>query len=149
MDFGFSFVGLMFLVMLFVPNMIWSKYQPKGYDEFSKHENRLLLVFERTGQVLVTIFSLFCGLKFNSYYIFLGFAFLAVYELAWINYFKSDITVNDFYSSFLKIPLPLAVLPIFAFLFLGLASNNIFLIISTMILAIGHIGIHYNHKKEL
>ena len=35
-----------------------------------------------------------------------------------------------------------------AFLLLGVYGKNIFLIISTIILGIGHIGIHLNHKKE-
>ncbi len=27
---GFSYVGLIFLAMLFVPNIIWAKNQPQG-----------------------------------------------------------------------------------------------------------------------
>ena len=65
MNFGFSPVGLLFLLMLFVPNIIWSKNQPKDYEQYSKSENRLLLAFERIGEVLVTVLSLFCGVGFN------------------------------------------------------------------------------------
>ena len=42
-----------------------------------------------------------------------------------------------------------ATLPVVAFLLLGIYGRNIFLIISTIVLGIGHIGIHLNHKKEL
>lgn len=42
--FGFSYVGAIYLVMLFVPNIIWSKHQPVGYN--SDGEKRILLVFE-------------------------------------------------------------------------------------------------------
>lgn len=50
--FGFSYVGLVFILMLIVPNLIWTKYQPEGYD--FQDENKVLLVFERVGQVGVT-----------------------------------------------------------------------------------------------
>lgn len=45
--FGFSYVGLIYLLMLFIPNIIWTKHQPIGYD-FS-NENKWLLWFERIG----------------------------------------------------------------------------------------------------
>ena len=48
---GFSYVGLVFLSILTIPNLIWTKHQPEGYSV--KNENKILLVFERSGQVLV------------------------------------------------------------------------------------------------
>lgn len=50
--FGFSYVGLVFLLMLTIPNLIWTRHQPAGYDSGS--ENRVLLAFERVGQVSVS-----------------------------------------------------------------------------------------------
>lgn len=41
---GFSYVGVIFLVMLFVPNIIWTKNKPEGYEESSKKENKFLLM---------------------------------------------------------------------------------------------------------
>ncbi len=32
---------------------------------------------------------------------------------------------------------------------IGIYGKNVFLIIATLILGIGHIGIHLNHKKEI
>lgn len=150
MDFGFSFVGLLFLVMLFVPNILWSKYPPKDYEKYSKNENKILLALERIGEVLVTVFSLFCGVNF-SFNVVLAIAFLSmiVYELYWIRYFKSPKTMNDMYGRFLFIPLPGATLPVLAFLILGVCANNILLIVSSVILGIGHIGIHFNHNQEI
>ena len=51
MQIGFSVVGVVFLLMLFVPNMRWARNQPQGYEEISAHENKALLVFERVGEV--------------------------------------------------------------------------------------------------
>ena len=49
MNFGFSYVGLIFLVMLTVPNIIWSKNKPKDYEKYVKNENKILLAFEQRG----------------------------------------------------------------------------------------------------
>lgn len=152
--FGFSYIGLIFLLMLMIPNMIWSKNKPENYDKYVKNENKILIAFERTGEMLVTCLSLiFRDFNINkisnrSVILFIAFILMILYEISWLRYFKSDKTMRDMYRSFLGIPIPLASLPVIAFLLLGVYGNNIFLILSTVILGIGHIGIHVNHKKE-
>ena len=49
---GFSYVGLLFLLALIVPNLLWARRPPKGYS--SAGENRGLLCFERAGEVSVS-----------------------------------------------------------------------------------------------
>lgn len=75
MNLGFSYIGLIFLLMLTIPNTIWSKNKPKDYEKYEKNENKILL--------------------------------------------------------------------------LGVYGKNLFLIFSSIILGIGHIGIHLNHRKEV
>ncbi len=58
-------------------------------------------------------------------------------------------TMQDFYSSLLGIPVAGASLPVIAFLLLAVYGKSIPLLIAVVILGIGHIGIHINHKKEL
>ena len=153
-NFGFSYVGLIFLIMLMIPNMIWTKNKPKDYEKYVKDENKILLVFERIGEILVTCISLiFTDFNINhisrwSVILFIVFILMFLYELYWIRYFKSEKTMKDFYSSLLGIPVAGATLPVLAFLLLGIYGKNIFLIISTIILGIGHIGNHLNHEKE-
>ncbi len=150
MNFGFSVVALLLLVMLFAPNILWSKYPPKDYEKYSKNENKLLLTLERMGQVFVVIFSLFCGVNFNSNIILVAaFLLMILYEVYWIKYFNSSRTMHDMYASMFLIPLPGATLPVFAFLLLGVCADNVFLILSSIILGIGHIGIHLNHKRKI
>ena len=36
--FGFSYIGFIFLLMLMIPNIIWSKNKPKDYDKYVKKE---------------------------------------------------------------------------------------------------------------
>ena len=45
MHFGFSYVGLVYLVMLMLPNLIWTKNQPTDYEKYARNENKVLLAF--------------------------------------------------------------------------------------------------------
>ena len=141
--------------MLFIPNFFWTKCKPKDYDKYVKNENKILKIFENIGQVLVTcivlIFKDF-NIRLGSFWIILlmlSFLFMVLYEVYWVRYFKSERTMKDFYSSLLGIPVAGATLPIIAFLLLGIYGKNIPLIVAVIILGIGHIGIHINHKKEI
>lgn len=154
MNFEFSLIGLVFLVMLFAPNIIWAKNKPKDYDKYVKNENRLLSILESLGQVLVVCFSLFVidfDIIDSSWQIMLilAFLFMIMYELYWVRYFKSSKTMADMYSGFLGIPVAGATLPVIAFFLLGIYQKNMFLMLSTLILGVGHIGIHLAHEKEL
>lgn len=152
-NFGFSYTGLIYLIMLFVPNIIWTRHQPKDYT--FKNENKILLMFERIGQVLVTLTALiFSDCNPSSFslwtiWLIVSAICMVLYEFCWIRYFKGKHTMKDFYGSFLYIPVPLAFLPVVAFLLLGIYGKLIWLIISVIILGIGHIGIHLQHLKEL
>ena len=146
MNFEFSFLGAVLLIMLFIPNIIWNSNRPVGYS--SEGENKILTILEKIGQVLTSIFSLFCGNGF-SWVVLISVILMILYEIYWIRYFKSNMALKDMYGNLGIILVPGAVLPVLAFLFLGIASENIFLIVSSIILGIGHIGIHYNHRKEL
>ena len=154
-NFGFSYIGLVFLLMLMIPNIIWSKNKPKEYEKYVKNENKVLLLFERIGEMLVTCLSLiFSNLNINkitiwSIILLIAFIIMILYEIYWIRYFKSNKTMKDMYSSLLGIPVAGATLPVFAFFLLGIYGKNIFFIMATIILGIGHIGIHLNHRKEV
>ena len=82
-------------------------------------------------------------------WLILSFVFMVLYEMYWVKYFKSSKTMKDFYCSLLGIPVAGATLPCISFLLLGIYGKNILLIIAVIILGIGHIGLHINHKKEL
>ncbi len=150
---GFSYVGLVYLLMLFIPNIIWSKNQPIDYD--TTQENKILLLFERIGQVCCTcsvlIFSDFNIAPFSvwSLWLIISFLLMILYEICWIRYFINEHTEDNFYRSFYGIPVPLASLPVVAFLLLGIYGKVIWLISSAIIIGIGHLGIHIQHLKAI
>jgi hypothetical protein len=162
-QFGFCLTGLIFLIMLFVPNIIWGKRpKPDGYEESAKRENKVLLALERAGEVLVTatlllfrdfnpcIRKLSAGLFFDMriWFWIMAFVLMILYEFYWIRYFRSEGTMKDFYSSFAGFPVAGATLPVIAVLLLGIYSRNYIMIAAGIILGIGHIGIHLQHRKE-
>ena len=151
--FGFSYVGLIFLLMLMIPNIIWTRHQPQGYNPGK--ENKLLLLCERAGQVLVTgtalMFSDYNPRELSLWTLWLAAAALlmVLYECWWVRYFKSEKKLSDFYSSFCGVPVAGATLPVMAFFLLGIYGRVIWLLISVAILGVGHIGIHLQHLREL
>lgn len=151
--FGFSYVGLLFLVMLMVPNVIWTKNQPQGYS--AENENRIFAILERIGEIIVTccalVFADFNLRKWSlwSLWLVVSLGLMIMYELGWIRYFRSERKLSDFYSSFLGVPLAGATLPVVAFFLMGIYGKVIWMLIGCIILGIGHIGIHWEHSKEL
>lgn len=152
-SFGFSYVGAAFLLLLFIPNLIWAKNQPQGYDPGK--ENNILAATEKIGQVLVTAMSL-CLADLNlrawtvwSAWLVLAILFMILYEGFWLRYFRGDHTLKDFYGNFWGVPVAGAVLPVLAFFCLGLYGRSLWLLLATLILGVGHIGIHLQHRKEL
>ncbi len=154
MHFGFSYVGLIYLIMLFTPNMVWSKNQPKDYEKYAVNENKLLLGLERIGEVLVSalclIFSDFNirSIRAWSVVLLISFLMMVLYEIYWIRYFRSEKTMADMYSGILGVPVAGATLPVLAFGLLAVYGGNLPMLIAVVILGIGHIGIHLDHRKE-
>lgn len=150
---GFSYIGLLFLLALFFPNLLWRKRQPRGYT--SEGENRILLGLERCGEALVCC----CALLFSDFnwhgwspwclWLFAAVLCMALYELWWIRYFRSARELSDFYSSLLGIPVAGATLPVLAFFLLGVYGKVAWMLASTVILGIGHIGVHLQHRRKL
>ena len=163
--FGLCFSGVIVFLMLFVPNIIWGvKGKPQGYEAVVKKENKGLLAMERLGEAMVSCFLVIfpaCDphfLKLSSggiqyrYKIIMWMAamlLMILYELYWIKYFKSERRLQDFYASFAGFPLAGASLPVIAVTLLGLYSGNLILLAASIILGIGHIGIHYSHRQEI
>lgn len=151
--FGFSYIGLLFILLLFIPNMIWVGKKPQGYT--SENERKSLLFFERAGEALTSCCSLVFS-DFNihkwtawSWWLVAAFVLMALYELWWVRYFRSERELADFYSGLFGIPVAGATLPVIAFFMLGIYGKVLWMLIATVILGIGHIGIHVQHGKEL
>jgi hypothetical protein len=150
--FGFSYIGLIYLLLLFIPNGLWSRNKPIDYHP--EDENRVLALLEKVGQVGCTcaalIFRDYNLRPFSpwSLFLILSFLLMILYEIVWIRYFCGDRTTASFYRPLWGIPVPLASLPVAAFLLLGIYGRVIWLTAASVILGIGHIGIHLQHARS-
>ena len=149
MQFGFSIVGVVFLAMLFVPNIIWGRNQPPGYAEISKNENRILLALERIGEVAATCTAVIFVCPQGFSFPIAAFALMILYEIAWMRYFNGGGELADMYRPLGPIPIPLASLPVAAIFLLGVWYQSPLTLIAAIVLGIGHIGIHLGHVREL
>jgi hypothetical protein len=151
--FGFSAVGAAFLAALFVPNLLWTRARPAGYDPSG--ENRALRALERVGQVATTAAALvFADTNLRpwtpwSWWLVAAVALMLAYEGCWIRYFRSRRTLADFYRGIVGVPVPLASLPVAAFVLLGVYGRLWSLVASAVVLGVGHIGIHLQHRRSL
>ena len=151
--FGFSYIGLIYMLMLQIPNIMWAREKPEGYDPCG--ENKILLIFERIGQVLCTASILIFsdtnphGVEPRLVWLIASALLMLLYECYWIRYFRGGHTMRDFYRPFLGVPVPGATLPVAAFLLLGIYGRLIWLIGASIILGIGHIGIHIQHIRKM
>lgn len=155
MNLGFSYVGLLYLVLLFLPNLLWAKNRPEDDERYAARENRTLRLLERTGQVLVTAFVLIFS-DFNlrapspwSVWLLLSFLCMLLYEAFWVRYFRGGRIRRELYGDFMRIPVAGATLPVAAFLLLAVYGRNPLLLAAGLLLGIGHVGIHLGHRREL
>lgn len=160
---GFSAGGLLFLLMLYIPNILSIRFLPEGYGKMSSQENPVLQFLEKAGEIGLTItaviFSDFNpriivssnGIQFPAamMYFLLAFMIMTLYNLYWIHYFRSQRTMKDFYNDYAGFPLAGATLPVLAALLLGAYGRNLYMLAAAVCLGIGHVGIHYNHWKDL
>lgn len=108
--------------MLIIPNLFWTRNQTKDYEKYVGKENKFLLIFERIGEVLVSVLCLiFSDLNIRmialwSILLFMAALAMILYEIYWIRYFRSNKTMSDFYSSLLGVPVAGAILPVVAFI---------------------------------
>lgn len=140
MHLGFSYIGLIFLIMLMIPNLYWTKNQPKDYEKYVHNENKILLLFKKAGEVLVTCLLLILsdfniqGITAWMIWLIAAFVLMIMYELYWIRYFKSEKTMKDFYSSIMGIPVAGATFPVIACCLIAIYGRNPMLFVSTIIL---------------
>ena len=155
MRFGFSYVGLLMLLALLIPNILWTKRKPQGYEQCAAQENRILLGLERAGQVLVTALSLIVS-DFNlrpwrpwNLWLAGAAALMLLYELYWVRYFCSKRTLVDFYTSLCGVPVAGAGFPVTAVFLLGIYNRNFPRGGAGVLLGVGHIGIHWSAKQRI
>ena len=137
--------GLIFIFVIMIPNIIFAVRCKDGF--LNKWNNKLVEVIEQIGRFFCfgfmivnipgTYFGFWTDVCFLVYLI-VNISLIALYCLIWIICFKK----NSVFRA-----LALSVIPSIVFLFSGIMSRSVLLIISSIIFAPCHIAISYKNAK--
>lgn len=142
----FNLTGLIFVVVLLIPNIIYAATNKDGFAD--KFHNKLVETGEQIGRfgcfVLMFIQLPFVTLGYiydgaQTPYLILGIVLLVLYCGGWIVFRKGNSVAKA---------LTLSILPSVLFLESGILTLNIPLIVLSVVFAICHITISYKNTAE-
>ena len=142
----FNFYGLIFIVCIMIPNIVFAVKCKNGFD--NKRKNKFIETIEQIGRFGCFIFMIF-NIPYTCYgwwfdnaftvYIVVDFALVGFYCLIWIICFKRSTVFRA---------LALSVIPSVLFLFSGIMIGSALLIITSLLFAPSHIAISYKNAKQ-
>ena len=141
----FNIFGLIFVVVIMIPNIIFAVRCKDGFE--NRWNNKAIEVFEQIGRFGCFGFMIFNipGTWFGwwsneafAIYLIIDSLLIALYCAIWVICRKK----NNIYRA-----LALSVIPSVVFLFSGVMSRSILLIIATILFAPTHIMISYKNAK--
>ena len=143
----FNIYGLIFLAIIMIPNVIFAIKCKDGFK--NKWNNKLVETMEQIGRfccfgfMIINIPKTYFGWwgdKGLTIYLIGNTVLVTLYCLVWFICFKK----NSVFRA-----LALSIIPSIIFLFSGIISRSILLIIASIVFAPSHIMISYNNAKKI
>ena len=141
----FNVFGLIFIVVIMIPNVVFAIKRKDGFD--NKWDNKFVEFIEQAGRFGCFGFMIFNipGTWFGwwsdeafALYLIVDGILVTIYCATWIIYFKKSSVFRA---------LALSIIPSILFLFSGIMSRSVLLIIATVLFAPSHILISYRNAK--
>ena len=141
----FNVFGLVFIVVIMFPNIVFAVRCKDDFD--NKWNNKVIEIIEQIGRFGCIGFMIFNvpGTWFGWWsseafviYLIIDFLLISLYCAIWFIFWKKN---NVFRA------LALSIIPSVIFLFSGVMSRSILLIIATILFAPAHILISYKNAK--
>ncbi len=141
----FNVFGLIFNVIILIPNIIFAIKCRNGFD--NKWDNKYVYVMEQVGRIgcfgfmIINIPGTWFGWKSDeafAIYLIVDAILVLLYCAIWIICFKKSSVFRA---------LALSVIPSILFLFSGIMSRSVLLIIASVLFAPSHIVISYKNAK--
>lgn len=142
----FNVFGLAFITVIMIPNIIFAVKCKDGFE--NKWKNRFAETIEQIGRfgcfgfMIINIPGTWFGWRSDeafAVYIIIDTVLAMLYCFIWIIFFRK----NSVFRA-----LALSIIPSVIFLFSGIMSRSVLLIISAVIFAPSHIAISYNNAKK-
>lgn len=137
--------GLLFIIIIMIPNIIYAMKCKDGFA--NKWQNKTVELMEQIGRfgcfgfMIINIPGTWFGWWSDeafAVYLLINTLLVLAYCIIWIICFKKNTVFRA---------LALSVLPSIVFLFSGIMSRSVLLIISAVIFAPCHISISYKNAK--
>lgn len=141
----FNVFGLVFITVIMIPNIIFAIKCKYGFD--NKWNNKYIEIIEQIGRfgcfgfMIINIPGTWFGWWSDeafAIYLIVNTILVMIYCAIWIVYFKK--------SSVFRV-LALSIIPSILFLFSGIMSRSVLLIISSVLFTPSHIMISYRNAK--
>ena len=141
----FNVFGLIFIVLIMIPNIIYANRCKDGYD--NKWNNKVVMILEQIGRYGCIIFMIinipntwfgWWSDEAFALYLIIDSILVLSYIIIWIICFNK----NNLFKA-----LSLSIIPSLIFIFSGIMSRSIILIIFSIIFAPTHIMISYKNAK--
>ncbi len=142
----FNFIGLIFVLVLLVPNIVFAVTHKDGFENI--WHNKAVELFEQIGRfgcfilMFVSVPGLTLGFWFEgakTVYVIAGSVLLFLYCLGWVVFWK---------ESSVRKALSLSIIPSLLFLESGILTLNIPLIVFSAVFAVCHVTISYKNVQN-
>lgn len=137
-------VNLLIPLLALMPNLLLISFPSKNTSKrVIEKGSAFLMIFEGIGRVGVMAVPIFSEVHLREQYelfSLLGMVmFLLLYYLGWARFYGRGREISLLYKPLFGIPIPLAFAPIGYFLCAAIIMHSLLLLVSTVLLAIGHI----------
>ena len=141
----FNLFGLIIIVVIMIPNTIFAIKCKEGFD--NKWSNKTVEIIEQAGRfgcfvfMIINIPGTWFGWRSDesfALYLITDIVLVMVYCAIWIACFKKSSVFRA---------LALSIIPSVLFLFSGIMSRSVLLIIASVLFAPSHIMISYKNAK--
>ena len=149
---GFSINGLIFVVIILAPSLLIIIFPPYNAPVKTEKSKLIYTVLERIGQISYLTILIFSKTGFQylslNLWLFLSIICIICYYGLWIRYLVMGRDFSLLFSSVI-IPIPMAVLPVLIFGFLTIWCKSLWLGLSGLLFAVGHLSISWRTYNSL
>ena len=142
---SFSWGGIVVFALPMLINIAYVLFPPAGKSESANHTPQRLEIAENISRVAylaaLTVLVSNDPLDPKSVWLILSAAFLILYYMVWIRYFKGGRDIALLKKSFLFVPIPLAVFPVLYYLFAAIWMGNYPAAVIMVIFGAAHLAV--------
>ncbi|MBQ7943119.1 MAG: hypothetical protein IJ326_03540 [Lachnospiraceae bacterium] len=142
----FNIFGTLFIIIIMIPNIVYALKCKDGFE--NNWNNKIVETIEQIGRLgcfgfmIINIPGTWFGWWSDeafALYLIINILLISCYCGIWIIYFRKDTVFKA---------LALSVIPSVVFLFSGVMSRSVLLVISSILFAPAHIMISYKNVKK-